>query len=953
MKLRRHCRCPAILAAIAAMTMASGAGVSRAETIWISAGQAKQLSGPIVSGQKTGVVEEGALGDFLVSTVCVTPEKPGDGYAEFRVKIPKTCTWYVWARLRYPSGRAESFALAAEGETPTGDIRRALGNSGIGTRQWHWDSQGTGPDCRPGTGRLRVELAAGDRTIRIYAREADYSVFRPGRWLMARPCFTPRLNVLCLTTDSGYVPADADATTALGLKVTAIDPEALKVKSVSLPAVSLDELRSSGKKRIPDWLRCPRFFTKDSWRSELASRYAGDIASMVRQIAANEGSAFRLSAYWGGDAYFQSNVTSHAPGLGSLDYLREAVAEGSRTGVKIVMYINPNALMAGHPLCGEAAVRLAHGEPAPAAAYGIQGARYVCINNPKYRDFLARLLAEAFERYDLAGLYVDGLTPHRCFCRHCRDKYHEMFGQAMPVETLAKGRDWCVLWEMVSRPEWVGDPEDPDTQRYTEFLSKSLGEVTQLLSKTVKHCRPEAVTIFHSWPKPDTMDCYDGTLTEIYVSQPWRHKLWKFGELANYSNIFPSPVLFNIYLHDHGTEAEARTKLIQGLANGCYPNCWNIVGMRPIFRFMRENAECFDFLRTRPVRFIALPRRLHDSTAQQQLKARNGASGKTVHDRFLSPYVGLYSAVVRQGLPIVTLQSADFHEHLDGFRVLCLANEACLSDRQIGAVRKFVAAGGGLIATHETSLYDEKGRRRGDFALADVLGVHCERALPAGARAIRITARHAVTAGLDAAGPLAHDDAHLVVSLAGATQLAELVDGATEPKPAPAIVTHSYGSGRVVYLPGRWDAMQCDRPTPAIERCLANAVRWVAGGSVPLEVTARAPVGASLFEQPDRRILHLVNLNGDTEYHSDRIQPLGPVRVRLAIPKDRQVRQLRRLWAKADLPLRMAGSGEEGTEKWGTERSRQSRMTGSQLEFTLEDMGEYEVVVAEFEPRGH
>ena len=59
---------------------------------------------------------------------------------------------------------------------------------------------------------------------------------------------------------------------------------------------------------------------------------------------------------------------------------------------------------------------------------------------------------------------------------------------------------------------------------------------------------------------------YNGTLTEIYVQHPWRHKLWKSAELANYSNIFPIPTLFNIYLHDHGTEAEARMKMFQGLA---------------------------------------------------------------------------------------------------------------------------------------------------------------------------------------------------------------------------------------------------------------------------------------------------------------------------------------------------------------------------------------------------
>ncbi len=56
--------------------------------------------------------------------------------------------------------------------------------------------------------------------------------------------------------------------------------------------------------------------------------------------------------------------------------------------------------------------------------------------------------------------------------------------------------------------------------------------------------------------------------------------------------------------------------------------------------------------------------------------------------------------------------------------VLVLANTGSLSDSQCDAVEQFVAAGGGLVATGESSLYDEEGARRDDFALADVLGVH-------------------------------------------------------------------------------------------------------------------------------------------------------------------------------------------------------------------------------------
>ena len=173
---------------------------------------------------------------------------------------------------------------------------------------------------------------------------------------------------------------------------------------------------------------------------------------MVRQIAAAEGTAFRMGAYWGGDAYFQSKIAPHAPGLGKIDYLREGIDEGKRVGVKVVMYMNPNTLYSDHPLLEEAIIRRADGSGWGGNQYGIRDSHLTCINSPKYRELLQNVLTEPFTEYGPAGLYVDGLTPHRCFCQHCRAKYRRMFGEPMPVEKL-DGPQWTVLWEMSGSSE--------------------------------------------------------------------------------------------------------------------------------------------------------------------------------------------------------------------------------------------------------------------------------------------------------------------------------------------------------------------------------------------------------------------------------------------------------------------------------------------------------------------
>jgi len=55
-------------------------------------------------------------------------------------------------------------------------------------------------------------------------------------------------------------------------------------------------------------------------------------------------------------------------------------------------------------------------------------------------------------------------------------------------------------------------------------------------------------------------------------------------------------------------------------------------------------------------------------------------------------------------------------------KTLILFNTSSMSDVSIEAVREFVTEGGTLIASGNTSLFDEHGRARSDFGLHDVFG---------------------------------------------------------------------------------------------------------------------------------------------------------------------------------------------------------------------------------------
>ncbi len=94
-------------------------------------------------------------------------------------------------------------------------------------------------------------------------------------------------------------------------------------------------------------------------------------------------------------------------------------------------------------------------------------------------------------------------------------------------------------------------------------------------------------------------------------------------------------------------------------------------------------------------------------------------SGPTAHRRAARAAAAALQAG-RVPFSVVTRrQLAD----LSRWQVLMLPNVTVLDDTEIGAIRDFVAAGGGLYASGRTSLFDPAGGQRRDFGLAAVFGV--------------------------------------------------------------------------------------------------------------------------------------------------------------------------------------------------------------------------------------
>jgi hypothetical protein len=175
----------------------------QATTLWIQAEEFVRSAGNMVRGSTAGVEEE-SFSDVVVCTGPCRIAATEPDYVEYRVEIPRSGRWTLWARVRYPRGGDDSFGIVRAGEPVTLAGNQVLGNCGAAGRKWHWTGRGGGVTSQPPGQPVTFRLDSGPFVFRLHAREGG-----------GNPQTNPRLDLICLTEDPEYVPTDADAAAKL------------------------------------------------------------------------------------------------------------------------------------------------------------------------------------------------------------------------------------------------------------------------------------------------------------------------------------------------------------------------------------------------------------------------------------------------------------------------------------------------------------------------------------------------------------------------------------------------------------------------------------------------------------------------------------------------------------------------------------------------------------------
>jgi hypothetical protein len=245
-------------------------------------------------------------------------------------------------------------------------------------------------------------------------------------------------------------------------------------------------------------------------------------------------------------------------------------------------------------------------------------------------------------------------------------------------------------------------------------------------------------------------------------------------------------------------------------------------------------------------------------------------------------------------------------QHIGRYRVLVLADVAALSDTQCRRLRAYVAAGGRIVATGETSLYDETGKKRANFGLSDLFGCDYVKTED-DVKNSYLTPRHphALTRGLEDAPRIIgavqqitvrpHDAAKppltLIPSYPDLPMERVFPPPGQEQTDMPAVFARAVGKGRVVYFPMDidrtfWEVLAADH-----QLLLQNAVEWAADEPQPMTVTGPGIVDVAYWRQKDSLAAHVVNMSNPMMMKGPyrAVMPAGPYTVSLEIPDGAKV----------------------------------------------------------------
>lgn len=516
-------------------------------------------------------------------------------------------------------------------------------------------------------------------------------------------------------------------------------------------------------------------------------------------------------------------------------------------------------------------------------------------------EYLIEVCAELVRDYGIDGFSFDGnYHPALCYCPSCAAAYRKEHDRPLPA---------------------MANLDDVGYRRYLVWRGEKLEDHYRRLRQRIQQENPAAAIMTwtvnagrygHFLFSPRAMPTRLNRLIDLPMQEWWLDETNlgasiapAFGAAYLHATTGGRPCASEPYLMSRGNpygthsfpkhERLARTLLALTHGNVTAQSFgWpgHKESTRDVCREVNRRAEWL--IRTEPLTWGAI-------LVSEQ--TRQFHAYRDIKEHFLPHVFGTFRVGLEEHLNLRLINDWDLTpEELKKYQVLILPNAAALSDSQVAAVRDYVHGGGGLVASCETSLCDELGQPRENFALADVFGVAFQG---------RPVSKPGEKPQLDEnfAHHLGPDYWAQRVSLATLSwgnheivrdeRLRDLVPTSTvifrgpqviisEPKSPdevawrmrldgdeqallPAAVARTFGRGRVVYLAVALEAALWSYSFPYQRRLLARSMEWAAARPFEIQVDAPMCVETTFFRQTldgkSRVVIHFFNGINSTGGH--------------------------------------------------------------------------------------
>ena len=532
-----------------------------------------------------------------------------------------------------------------------------------------------------------------------------------------------------------------------------------------------------------------------------------------------------------------------------------------RLGMKIDTYIQWDSMMyetffVEEPRAQSWIQRDASGQPVM-LEYGYQQSfRFLpCFSNQEFIDYLKRVVRFAITEVKTDFIHFDNFTlsaePNSCHCDACKIGFRKRLRTKYSADERAnrlgfENVDYVnpPLWNGTNRPENLKIISDPVFQEWIDYRCQSMTDALAQMAELIRSLNPEVVIEIN----------YGGI---VGYNSPWIRGTDP-ARLLPFTQVFWDE-------SDSKPGFTRKGQLLSAIRTYKMARTYRNIVLTYIAVSETAIAECLAFNQTigfagvsplsaDVVKYISFYRKQRDLYVGAEDLAPVAVLRSYASLTYNNAGAGLSAILVEQALIQARIPFRLItDEHLARLsaavcKVLILPNVECLSDEQLHAIERYVAAGGGLVATEQSGLYDVWRRARIEPGLQSLVEGQ--------------TAVHRRKA----------DDTDV------------------EARSRPSRKT--LGRSRTVYIPAvEFDgSLPSDQPyftlgdefwkRPKNWQDIVDAVLWSSGGRMRVAVDAPEYVAMNLTEQTQkrRRILHLVNYDGEKS-------AIDGIKIRCATPE--------------------------------------------------------------------